>query len=328
MNWTCATDSAEWSRRMNHTTVAFDNKIWVLGGYDCFGLYKNDVWYSTNGISWTQATDSANWMPREEFASVVYDNKIWILGGNHAGSHKNDVWNSADGVNWLCVTDSADWSPRHLLTSIVFNDKIWVLGGCDGSSRNDVWYSNDGINWTQVTDSAGWRGRLGHTAIVFDNKIWVMGGPSLMFDVWYSTDGANWICATESIGQRVYHTSVVHDNKMWIIGGENGGLFKNDVWYSTGLGIEENEIATPSTRNDFLIYPNPAKSFLAIRLPSTADRKELKIFDVSGKLVKVAEKVTSAQEHKNEVRISLKGMNPGIYFLRIGKETKKFLVVK
>jgi YVTN family beta-propeller protein len=76
------------------------------------------------------------------------------------------------------------------------------------------------------------------------------------------------------------------------------------------------------------IYPNPARAYLAIRLPQAADRQTLKIFDVSGKLVKVADEVTSPQSHKQEVRISLKGIKPGIYFLRLDKETKKFLIVK
>jgi len=56
--------------------------------------------------------------------------------------------------------------------------------------------------------------------------------------------------------------------------------------------------------------------------------KEIKIFDVSGNLAKVVNKVTNAQEHKQEVRISLEGIKQGIYILRLGKETKKFLVVK
>jgi predicted nucleic-acid-binding Zn-ribbon protein len=75
------------------------------------------------------------------------------------------------------------------------------------------------------------------------------------------------------------------------------------------------------------VYPNPARSFLAVRLPQTADRQMIRIFDVSGTLVK-EEKVTGAQSHKQEMIISLKGINPGIYFLQVGKEVKKFLVVK
>jgi hypothetical protein len=35
-----------------------------------------------------------------------------------------------------------------------------------------------------------------------------------------------------------------------------------------------------------------------------------------------------ADRNDDAVKISLKGINPGIYFLRLGKETKKFLVVK
>jgi len=75
------------------------------------------------------------------------------------------------------------------------------------------------------------------------------------------------------------------------------------------------------------IYPNPARSCLVICLPQYADRQNLKVFDASGKLIREVHKVTCAQENKEEV-ISLKGINPGIYFLRLGKETKKFLVVK
>jgi hypothetical protein len=35
-----------------------------------------------------------------------------------------------------------------------------------------------------------------------------------------------------------------------------------------------------------------------------------------------------ADRNDSEVVISLKGISPGIYFLRLGEDTKKFLVVK
>jgi len=91
------------------------------------------------------------------------------------------------------------------------------------------------------------------------------------------------------------------------------------------------EIASPNRvamTTSIEVYPNPARSFLAIRLPYIADRQMIKIFDVSGKLVKIADKVTSPQSHKQELRISLKGINPGIYFLRFGSETRKFLAIR
>jgi len=50
----------------------------------------------------------------------------------------------------------------------------------------------------------------------------------------------------------------------------------------------------------------------------------LKIFDVSGKLIKEIALTGTGQE----IKISLQGINPGIYFIRLGTEVKKFLVVK
>uniref|UniRef100_A0A7C6A8F3 PKD domain-containing protein n=1 Tax=candidate division WOR-3 bacterium TaxID=2052148 RepID=A0A7C6A8F3_UNCW3 len=227
--WHLATPSAQWSARCNHTSVVFNNKIWVLGGY-----YENDVWYSTDGVNWTRATASAGWSGRYGHTSVVFDNKIWVLGG-YDGSFKNDVWYSPDGVSWTQATANASWSPRYGHTSVVFDNKIWVLGGNAGSYRNDVWYSSDGVNWTQATASAGWSRRRNHTSVVFDNKIWVLGGCDGNYknDVWYSTDGVNWTQATASAGwsERVCHTSVVFDNKIWILGGDDGSN-RNDVWYS------------------------------------------------------------------------------------------------
>jgi hypothetical protein len=52
-NWVQATASAAWSPRIRLTSLIFDNKMWVIGGYN------NDVWYSTDGANWTLATASA-----------------------------------------------------------------------------------------------------------------------------------------------------------------------------------------------------------------------------------------------------------------------------
>lgn len=236
--WTQATANAGWSARNGHASITFDGKIWVLGGYD--GTYKNDVWYSTDGVTWTQATASAAWTARDYHASVVFDNKMWVLGGYNGSvdySFFHDVWYSTDGVTWTQATASAAWAARNGHTSVVFDGKIWVIGGNTPSNyRNDVWYSSDGVNWTQATNSAGWTARCGHTSVVFDNKMWVLGGydGSDRNDVWYSTDGVNWAEATGSAGwtARSIHTSVVSDNKMWVLGGYDGSD-RNDVWYSS-----------------------------------------------------------------------------------------------
>ncbi|MEM2618527.1 MAG: DUF2341 domain-containing protein, partial [Candidatus Hadarchaeales archaeon] len=147
----CATSAAGWSGRYSHTSVVFDNKIWVLGGYASSG-YKNDVWYSSDGINWTCATSAASWSARYGHTSVVFDNKIWVLGGYDSSGYKNDVWYSSNGTSWTCATSAASWSARCGHTSVVFDNKIWVLGGfTSGGVLNDVWYSSNGTSWIPAT---------------------------------------------------------------------------------------------------------------------------------------------------------------------------------
>jgi hypothetical protein len=298
--------------------------MWVMGSSNA----TNDVWYSANGMHWTCATDSAEWSGRCGHSSVVFNNKIWILGGV---PFRNDVWYSSDGISWTCATNSAGWSPRWCHTSVIFDNKIWVLGGEEQSYRptNDVWYSTDGINWTCATDSAGWSPRESHSSIVFDNKIWVLGGiPPYRNDVWYSSDGVNWTCATDSAewSPRWCHTSVVFNNKMWVIGGNPGDPCSdlNDVWYSTGLGVEENHSLLSANRILLEVYPNPAKTYFTVRLPLSADHSEIKIYDVTGNIVKSEE-----LKGKNN-RISLDGIKNGLYFIQVGDKliSKKLIVTK
>jgi hypothetical protein len=95
------------------------------------------------------------------------------------------------------------------------------------------------------------------------------------------------------------------------------------------VGIaEENSKVKIQSEKLLEVYPNPAKSYFTIRLPQSADRQEIKIFDVSGKLIKEIATPASQSRNDREIKITLNGISPGIYFFRLGKETKKFLVVK
>ena len=240
ISWTEASPAADFPARGSHTSVVFDNKLWVIGGNDDDGGLKNDAWRSSDGISWTQATPAADFPARSSHTSMVFDNKMWVIGGFDGGP-KNDVWHSIDGINWTQATAAAAFSARYGHTSTVFDGKLWVIGGYGGSSKNDVWYSSDGITWTEATPAADFPARSGHTSVVFDpdtsgqDKLWVIGGyddgGSEKNDVWYSSDGATWLQATGFSG-RSLHTSEVFDGKLWVIGGyANNGGNKKDVWF-------------------------------------------------------------------------------------------------
>jgi leucine-zipper-like transcriptional regulator 1 len=96
-NWSNAVISNHWPPRYDHTIEIFDNRMWVIGGSDHHSgqfmnnMLKNDVWYSTDGVSWTELEDSEHWSPRFAHASVVFDDKIWVIGGNDSKILK-DIW--------------------------------------------------------------------------------------------------------------------------------------------------------------------------------------------------------------------------------------------
>ena len=245
VDWTEVTQLGDtWSTREGKTTVIFDDKIWILGGYNQYipDYYFNDVYYTTDGETWVEATSSANWVGRKFHSTVVFDDKIWVSGGYDGTNILNDVWYSSDGINWTLATASADWNPRYAHTMLVFDNKMWVIGGTATHPTREVWYSSDGINWTSASLFPTDVSLLDSTAIVFDGKIWVFayqayyGTPSIISSnsVYHSTDGISWTTATEraAFSSRFGCQPIVFDNEIWILGGYVSGEYFNDVWHS------------------------------------------------------------------------------------------------
>jgi len=81
--------------RKGHTSLVFDNKIWVISG-NCWNE-EGYVFYSSDGKEWIEASDDAP--SRCGHSSVAFDNKLWIFGGDSTGEggsdgFVNEVWYS------------------------------------------------------------------------------------------------------------------------------------------------------------------------------------------------------------------------------------------
>ena len=194
VNWTEATANAMWSPRDGHTSVAFDGKVWLMGGDagDAGTPFKNDVWFSANGVNWTKVVESASWSPRWHHSSLVYDDRLWILGGNTGGQFSSrEIWYSSDGANWTKAADT--WASENG-AAVVYHGIMGMLGGITASGvagptySNDVWTSSDGVTWAKQTYDPIWSKREGHTAVVFDGRIFVIGGSTQASEVWYLED--------------------------------------------------------------------------------------------------------------------------------------------
>ncbi len=74
--WTLLNGDVAWGPRMLHHTVAFNGRIWVIGGQtmpgfatdadrDAESVFYDDVWWTTDGIEWTQIVPKEpSWIPR------------------------------------------------------------------------------------------------------------------------------------------------------------------------------------------------------------------------------------------------------------------------
>lgn len=249
INWTQATNNASWTGRQCHACVAFDNRMWVLGGFQ-YGTSNvfSDVWSTSDGVTWSQDVVSAPWGSRANPTVLSFNGKMWLMGGSTDGwstGLKNDVWNSVDGITWQQVTPNAGWSPRSENSALVYDNKMWILGGwapSAGGTIQDVWYSTDGINWTEAIHSAPWPARSWQASVVYDNKMWIIAGYTsgpLLQDAWTSIDGVSWNLeqAADLWEPRYEHTCEVLNNCIYLIGGSAGSGSLSDVHFYTS-GVE------------------------------------------------------------------------------------------
>lgn len=212
--WIQATANAFPKGMSQHTSVVFNDKMWVIGGRNAvYEQGTSEVWSSTDGATW--APESVGSLaPTRQHSSVVYTTgivpKIWVIGGQSSGSGggTNEVWNSSDGVTWNDM-GQANFLPHYQHASVVFNGKMWVIGGNvkvggNETPTNEVWHSTDGKAWTEVALNGGtpfFPPRIGHITLAHNGKIWVIGGAYsdpvggkiyLLNDVWSSPTGSDW----------------------------------------------------------------------------------------------------------------------------------------
>ncbi|MCZ7608365.1 MAG: hypothetical protein M5U25_20455 [Planctomycetota bacterium] len=230
--WVQETAGAPWSARNAHEVVVFNNRIWVIGGWDSGG-YKNDVWSSADGVNWQLETAAAQFPPRAQFAAAVYNNRIWVTGG-WDGTRRQDVWSSADGINWTQEA-TPGWTGRNGHYAMVFNNRLYVVAGLDATSgrRNDVWYTTTGTTWTQDNGAAAFTGQSHGAGTVYDSRMWICGGLTSNNQVWYSTNGPTWTQATAAAAwtARYAHRVIAYNSRLFVMGGRTSAVV-NDVWTS------------------------------------------------------------------------------------------------
>jgi len=249
---------ARFSGRFSHELIVFDNKLWLIGGFN--DSAQTDIWSSSNGEVWTEETSDAFFV-----GAGIYDHqmintndiRMVLIGGRTAGLTLNSWLYSSPtstGSKWDVGADLKTlFGYRYDHQVSEFNGQYWITGGFDGSSNlNDTWSSADGLIWTQATPTAAYTARRQHQTAAFNGKLWLIGGHdgNYLNDIW-SFDGSSWTKETDSaeFSARRDHKLIAFNDKLWLIGGFNnlaGGGVLADIWSSSdGISWTQETAAAP-----------------------------------------------------------------------------------
>jgi hypothetical protein len=278
-------------------------------------------------VVWEDLRNNSNWNiygARISQAGIVID-----TNGIPISTTTNNKYSPAiafDGTNYLVVweeerSDSRDiYGSRVSQNGTVLDSNGIIISNATNNQRDPA-VTFDGTSYFVIwTDYR----TISDTPDIYGAKVSPTGALIDSFQVSIQDGNQGLPTLAHGLGNQVlityegwtgeYQSRIYNTNRIW-------GKFYPFV----GI-MEENSKVKMQKAKLLEVYPNPAKGVMRVHGPFS--EKTIKIFDICGKMIREIASTASQSRNDGAVEISLKGMNPGIYFLKLDKETKKFLVVK
>jgi len=226
---------------IEHASVVYNGKIYVLGGSSIDGNRRNTVYFADilpDRTVGTWMTTTPLPQAREDFEAVVWNGFVYVMGGSTTGGAYLDTVLHAqiqsDGTlaDWMATTSLPTAVAGY--ASALWNGRIYVIIGGWPGWKGEVYYAE--INpdsslgdWNPTTSLPA--PRRAPVAAVRNDIIYVIGGqyPSTVYHstVYYATvnsDGSigAW-SATESLPTKIQNArAVLVDEDIYVIGGDDG----------------------------------------------------------------------------------------------------------
>ncbi len=359
-----------WTRQYNGpanstdvvTALAIDasGNVYVTGYSEGSG-YNYDyitIKYNSSGDTvWTRRYNGPGNNYDYAYALAVDASGNVYITGAASGSETNYdyatiKYNASGETLWLRKYNGpASNVDRAMAMTIDASGNVYVTGYSDGGGTSydyaTIKYNSNGQEqWVQRYEGPGYGTDLAN-AIKLDTSgnIYITGysmGAALSYydyaTVKYNSNGVQqWVIRYNGLASGDdYATSlVVNQSDVYITGysiGTGSGLDYTTIKYvQTPQGVEEERLTLDTKRNTLEVYPNPAKTYFTVRLPQSADRSEIKIFDITGKEVKEFKSLrVDVASAPSTLRVSLDRIKNGIYFVKVGGEliNKKLIVTK
>ncbi|MEO0071656.1 MAG: SBBP repeat-containing protein [candidate division WOR-3 bacterium] len=336
-----------WNRNDCATAIALDREgnvyvtgnTWRNSSYD-YGTVK----YNSNGQQlWVRRYNGPG--NRDDVATAIaldQNKNVYVTGYSYGAGTQEDYatvkYDSLGTQQWVARYNGPGSGIDAALAIAVDREGNVYVTGYDYDSLTDydyatVKYNTAGVRqWVaRYAGPANWDDEANGIAIDENGNVYVTGysfgsGPDDYATVKYNPDGVEeWVARYNGPGdldEEANAIAVDQSGNVYVTGYSGlSGVYYDYVtikYVQSPLGLR----GTNAHRaNELRLFPNPARSAIHLQLPSL-NLKEVKIYDVSGNLVKTV----SLSKGENEGTVSLDGMKPGAYFVQIGKERAKFIL--
>ena len=350
-----------WVRRYHHSetttldeakAIAVDNSgnVYVTGfSNDSITLqdYTTIKYYPNGDTAWVRRYDGGGNYTDQAY-SIAVDNSgcVYVTGGSCGPDLSTDYatikYNPNGDTAWVRrYNGPEDWNDE--ASAIVVDDSgnAYVTGNSGGLYYTTIkYYSNGDTAWVRKYNGPVDNVNMAF-AIAIDNSsnVFVTGrsaGSGTNDDYatvkYYPYGDTAWVRRYNGPGNYFdwAHSIAVDNSGNVYVTGESNGSDTNDdyatIKYNSTGDIEENHALSSSPKLKFEIQPNPARNYFTIRFARLVEYPAIRIFDFSGREVR---KFT-VKAQSLEKRISLNGIRPGVYFVKINDDVtiKKLIVTK
>lgn len=226
-----------------HTTSLSDEVLWLFGGCDNKGCFR-DLWcFDTETMCWSKPKVTGDIPPaRRAHTATMFNKRLFVFAGGDGPNYFNDLYVfDTISLRWSKPeVFGAPPSPRRAHTCNYYEGQLVVFGGGNGiGALNDVHLLDvtdiSRLEWKKMECSGKIPiGRGYHTTNLVDGKLIVIGGSDghmsfndihiLRLDTktWYQVK-------TDEIHNRLGHTATQVGSYLFVFGGHNSKAYTSEL---------------------------------------------------------------------------------------------------
>ena len=344
-NYTKATHAGLVDNTVLAIAVAANGNIWAGTS---FGVSVFD------GNSWTAYT-TADGLGNNQVKYIAEDqnNKIWLGTISGASSFDGTNWTnygSSDGIPFggikhIELASNGDlWMSSGLSGVVVYNGSTFTTlntsNGLVSNKARAVAINSAGNKW--IATANGITVLDGSNQFVANHtRLFILPAPDTLNPVEdVKIDSRGWVWATIYVDYLVTEGGVSFwDGSQWTDFDVNDGLVgpvvrrlaidsQDNIWVATSTGVSKISNVMIGAKDmaenvTFRMYPNPVSEVLHLDLSRKLSLAVSRITLYNTAMQQVA--VQEIHQGQMAVRFSMEGLQPGLYFMKIGDQVAKVL---